>query len=154
MLAVAGYRLEEGRDGDDAVTQFSKDDLELMADAEHRGWEETKRIDGWSYWRSRNSAALRHPLPKPYDSLSKADKDIDRDAIREYPKHARSIGYRIVRDRRAERPDSISRPHARHGRAVEGETNRRLRRRFPRPRLHRGARATGFPSCSSRIPLW
>ncbi|HEY6391310.1 MAG TPA: RyR domain-containing protein, partial [Bryobacteraceae bacterium] len=104
VLAVAGYRLEEGQEGPDAVTEFPKDDVELMANAEHRGWEESKRIDGWSYWRSRNNLALRHPLLKPYESLSESDKNLDRDAICEYPKHARFIGYRIVKVPKAEGP--------------------------------------------------
>jgi RyR domain-containing protein len=99
VLAVAGYKLVEGDDGDDAVKAFPDDDVELMADAEHRGWEESKRLDGWSYWRSRNNKALRHPLLKPYESLPEADKNLDRDAIGQYPAHARFIGYRIVRAR-------------------------------------------------------
>jgi len=104
VLAAAGYKLEEGPDGDDAVNVFPEDDVELMAEAEHRGWEESKRIEGWSYWRSRNNAALRHPLLKPYKDLLETDKKLDRDAVLEYPKHARFIGYRIVRDRPAQAP--------------------------------------------------
>jgi hypothetical protein len=107
VLAVAGYRLEEGTEGEDAVTAFPDADVELMAEAEHRGWEECKRIDGWSYWRSRNNVALRHPLLRPYMTLSDLDKDLDRKAIKEYPNHARFIGYRIIRYRREEDSDPI-----------------------------------------------
>jgi hypothetical protein len=102
VLAVAGYRLEEGPDGDDAVTVFPEDDVELMAAAEHRGWEESKRIEGWSFWRSRSNIALRHPLLRAYKDLSEADKQLDRNAIREYPTQARSIGHRIVRGQMAQ----------------------------------------------------
>lgn len=97
VLAAAGYGLVEGTEGDDAVLDFPASDLELMAEIEHRGWEESKRIEGWSYWRWRNNEALRHPLLKPYKELSDADKSLDRASIREYPKHARSVGYRIVK---------------------------------------------------------
>jgi hypothetical protein len=65
-------------------------------------WEESKRIEGWSYWRSRNNPALRHPLLKPYKDLSDTDKELDLNAIREYPALARFIGYRIVRGRPAD----------------------------------------------------
>lgn len=88
---------------DDALTVLP-DDVELMAEAEHRGWEESRRIEGWSYWRSRNNPARRHPLLRPYKELSEANKKLDRDAIREYPAHAGFIGYRIVRDRPTEAP--------------------------------------------------
>jgi len=78
-----------------------------MAQAEHRGWGESKRIDGWSYWRSRNDKALRHQLLRPFKDLSEADKNLDRKAIKKYPSHARFIGYRIVRVPELESPSIV-----------------------------------------------
>jgi hypothetical protein len=97
VLASAGYKLMEGPDGKDGVEVFPPSELEIMADTEHRGWEESKRIDGWSYWSSRYNPAKRHHLLRPYRDLSVADKKQDEVAIRKYPELARSIGYRIVK---------------------------------------------------------
>jgi hypothetical protein len=97
VLAVAGYSLKEGPDGQDAITQFTENEVKAMAEAEHRGWEECRRIDGWSLWRSRNNLARHHPLLKAYDKLLKTDQRLDRQAVLEYPNLARKVGYRIVR---------------------------------------------------------
>ena len=67
-----------------------------MAEAEHGGWEEQKRIDGWTYSPNRADASLRHNLLIPYDLLKEDVKEYDRSTIRNYPKYAGLAGYKIV----------------------------------------------------------
>jgi len=68
----------------------------MMAEAEHGGWEEQKRIDGWTYSPHRNDAALLHDLLVPYELLTEEVKDYDRKTIEHYPDYAREAGYRII----------------------------------------------------------
>ena len=67
-----------------------------MAEAEHGGWEEQKRIDGWTYARQRNDEALRHHLLIPYERLTSGDREFDRKSIRSYPTLAEKAGFKIV----------------------------------------------------------
>lgn len=78
------------------MTQILHANLERLAEAEHGGWEEQKRIDGWTYSPIRNDAALLHDLLVPYDRLDDKVKQFDRDAILNYPGIAAIAGNRIV----------------------------------------------------------
>ena len=96
ILELAGLALEEGTDTATEVNKVLEDKLELMAEAEHGGWEEQKRIDGWTYSPYRVDAALRHDLLVPYERLTEGVKEYDRNTIRNYPKYAREAGFKIV----------------------------------------------------------
>ena len=88
ILELAGLTLAEGTGTPSAVTAVLAGNLEVMAEAEHGGWEEQKRIDGWTYSPHRNDAILRHNLLVPFDRLSDQDKHFDRNTIDHYPEYA------------------------------------------------------------------
>jgi len=96
ILELVGLTLEEGAGTSPAVSKILHDNLELMAEAEHGGWEEQKRIDGWTYAANRVDAAFRHNLLVPYDRLTEEIKGYDRNTIGNYPKYAAAAGFGIV----------------------------------------------------------
>jgi len=103
ILALAGFVLEQGAatDEEDAkVGTFLKQHLEFLAEAEHQGWEEQKRTEGWTYGPSPKDDAKRtHPLLIPYSELPEEQKDKDRRTVKNYSKYARAAGFRIVSQR-------------------------------------------------------
>jgi hypothetical protein len=51
---------------------------ELLAKNTHEVWSETRIKDGWSYGKERNDANRKHPCLIPYEELSEAEKEYDR----------------------------------------------------------------------------
>ncbi len=97
ILELAGLALEEGVGDSPDFDAAVETHMETMAAAEHGGWEEQRRMDGWTYSARRVDEALRHDLLRPYDSLTDEEKEKDRNTIRRYPEYARLAGFRIVR---------------------------------------------------------
>jgi hypothetical protein len=99
-LALVGFVLEEGiatEDEDKAVAAFLGTNLEFLAEAEHKGWEEQKRMEGWIYGPPpKDNEKRTQPLLIPYFELPEAEKDKDRRTIRNYPKYARDRKFKIV----------------------------------------------------------
>lgn len=78
------------------VTEVIRQNLEPLAEAEHNGWMEHRRDNGWQYAEKRDDAARRHPAMLPYDQLTEADKGKDRNQVRNYPSILAKAGYKIV----------------------------------------------------------
>jgi hypothetical protein len=100
ILALAGFVLEQGAatDEEDAeVGDFLKQRLEFLAEAEHQGWDEQKRMEGWTYGPPpKDNDKRTHPLLVPYSELPEGEKDKDRRTIKNYPKYARAGRFKIV----------------------------------------------------------
>jgi RyR domain len=99
ILALAGFSLEEGLatpDEEEPILAFLKQHLDFLAEEEHKGWEEQKRIDGWTYDDRRDDTKRKHPSLVPYAKLQEEDKNKDRRTIQNYPKYAREAGFKIV----------------------------------------------------------
>jgi len=96
ILELADLALAEAGASLPGITAIPAAKLEMMAEAEHGGWEEQKRIDGWTYSPHRNDAALLHDLLVPYELLTEEVKGYDRKTIEHYPDYAREAGYRII----------------------------------------------------------
>ena len=74
-------------------------EIEDMAEAAHRIWMEGKLRDGWTYAPVTDKAAKQHSCLVPYDQLSEADKESDRDLVRGIPDILSAAGYSIVKNR-------------------------------------------------------
>jgi len=99
ILSLVDLKLEDGLNSEAEDARISKviaDDLEKLAEAEHGGWEEHKRMEGWTYGEPRLNAARKHDLLKPYEMLPDDQKKKDTQAIENYGKNARKAGFRIV----------------------------------------------------------
>ena len=68
-------------------TAFPADDLmmELLAQLEHRRWMADKHLAGYSYGEVRDEDRMLHPDLVPWEQLTEADKEKDRDNIRQIP---------------------------------------------------------------------
>jgi hypothetical protein len=102
-LALAGFVLEQGEatpEDERTVSDFLRQYLEFHAEAEHRGWEVQKRMEGWTYAPQRDNAKRTQPLLVPYAELPEKEKDKDRRTIMNYPKYARAAGFRIISRRK------------------------------------------------------
>jgi hypothetical protein len=99
ILALVGYELKKGTattDEEEQVEQKLKDNLDLLAEAEHLGWDEQARWEGWVPGPDFNEEKKIHHLLVPYDELPEVEKQKDRDAILNYPSNLRLAGFRIV----------------------------------------------------------
>jgi hypothetical protein len=98
ILELVGLALEEGATTSPKVKKAlgDKTKLELMAEAEHGGWEEHKRIGGWTYSRNRMDDVFLHDLLVPYERLTEEAKGYDRGSIKNYQKNAKLAGFGIV----------------------------------------------------------
>lgn len=69
--------------------------IEPMAEAAHHVWMEGKIRDGWTFAATTDKAAKQHSCLIPYQDLSEADKESDRDLVRGIPAILDKAGYQI-----------------------------------------------------------
>lgn len=79
------------------MEDFDKDTLERLAEAAHRVWMEGKLRDGCKHGPVTDKANKIHGSLVPYDQLSEADKESDRDIVRGIPKILAAAGYKMVK---------------------------------------------------------
>jgi hypothetical protein len=70
--------------------------LELMAEAEHKGWVEHRKDNGWAFAATRDDARKLHPAMLPYMNLPEHERDKNRNAVSHIPDIAARAGYRII----------------------------------------------------------
>jgi len=78
--------------------EFTADELEQLARAEHDRWKAAKLLDGWTRGDVRDDDAKAHPDIVPYDDLDEPTKDLDREQIRMISRLAGRAGKRALRD--------------------------------------------------------
>jgi hypothetical protein len=99
ILALAGFVLEPGEataEENAKVQDFLKQHLELLSEAEHKGWEEQRRTEGWTFGKPRDNKLRLHDLLLPYLELPPGERAKDRRTIENYPKYASQAGFKIV----------------------------------------------------------
>jgi len=77
---------------------LGKDELEVLSIMEHGRWWADRALNGWRFGPVRDDAQKIHPNMVPYDDLSEADKQKDRDSVMEMTKILRGEGMVITRD--------------------------------------------------------
>jgi hypothetical protein len=85
--------------GPAAVVSFSEQEIERIAELEHERWDRDLRKDGWLPTTGpKDPEQKRHPLlGVPWDELSEADRDKDRDAVRALPSMLPAAGFAVYR---------------------------------------------------------
>lgn len=80
-LRDVGARIVAGKTGRATLFRLRPDELEELARAEHDRWMVAKLADGWQHGPVRDDMARLHPDIVPYDRLSEAIKDLDREQV-------------------------------------------------------------------------
>lgn len=93
-LRDIGARLVEGS-GPSLV--LTPDELEELSRAEHDRWMAAKLVQGWTFGAVRDDAKRLHPDIIPYDELSEAIKDLDREQVRIMARLLGASGRRALR---------------------------------------------------------
>lgn len=70
--------------------QFSAQEIEALAVAEHERWAAHRYLNGWQYGETRDDAHKRHPSLSAWETLSENEKQKDRDAILRLPQILRA----------------------------------------------------------------
>lgn len=76
---------------------FTEEELERLARSEHDRWVSEKTRTGWRYGPVRDDAAKIHPLMVTWEALEEAERDKDRDPVREVPQMLAHAGFEIIR---------------------------------------------------------
>lgn len=79
------------------MESFDNELLEGLAEAAHQVWMEGKLREGWQYGPVIDKDNKVHSGLVPYEELSEADKESDRDMVRGIPKILSAAGYKIVK---------------------------------------------------------
>ena len=70
---------------------------EEIAKNVHDVWSEGRIKDGWKYGEERNDAEKLHPCLVPYEELTEAEKEYDRNTSQETLRLIMKLGFKIVR---------------------------------------------------------
>lgn len=78
-----------------ASLEMSVDELEGLAEMEHRRWLAFHLIGGWRQGDSRDNAKRIHPSIKPYGQLSEKEKQKDRDTVLNMATQLKDAGFSV-----------------------------------------------------------
>ncbi len=77
--------------------EFTKDDVEIMAEMEHERFVVERLMSGWSPGPERDDKNKKSPFLVPWDELPEEVKEWDRNAVKSIPKIMASIQFQIYR---------------------------------------------------------
>jgi len=83
---------------------LDEENLEMLAQLEHRRWMADKYLAGYSYGEQRDEERMLHPDLVPWENLVEADREKDRDSIRQIPRLLQLLGLKVCRAEGADSP--------------------------------------------------
>ena len=95
-LAVAGYIMIPARSNEPPFS-FPGHPLEILAEAEHERWMQSKLDDGWTYAPRTDRAKKLNQCIVPWKELPEDEKEKDRDLVRGIPEILARAGYAVVK---------------------------------------------------------
>ena len=95
VIADIGGTLQPLADGDAAADlELPLDKLDQLARTEHERWLRSLEADGWTLTSGpKDPDNKRHPLLVPWEELTEAEREKDRDAYRGLPGLLATLGY-------------------------------------------------------------
>ena len=82
---------------DEALFTFTDAELDTLSRQEHERWMKVMQETGWRYGVPRDDARRIHDQIKPWEQLDEANRDKDRDAVREIPRMLALAGFAVRR---------------------------------------------------------
>jgi serine phosphatase RsbU (regulator of sigma subunit) len=93
-LLSIGYRIRPVKKGyKPGVLHLNDSEVEAMARVEHLRWSWEKRINGWTFGKTKDLHEKTHPCLIPYDELDENEKEKDRELVRLIPALLQDIKY-------------------------------------------------------------
>ncbi len=100
-LRSLGCRIRPLTDWDSPLLRLADDEVESLAEEEHRRWSRERKRQGWTQGSARDDQRRIHPLiDVPWQELKEnhpGDADYDRDFVRNLPKVFAAAGYEMYR---------------------------------------------------------
>ena len=96
-LATIGCDLEPWTDWDAAPIVFTADEVELLARQEHDRWWRERERAGWTLAPTKDTSRKESPYLVPWESLTQAVRDLDREPVRAIPSFLTKVGFTLVR---------------------------------------------------------
>lgn len=85
-------------DTNDVVLPEELNELaEMIAKNVHEVWSVGRMKDGWTYGEERNDVEKKHPCLVPYEELTEAEKEFDRNTSQETLKLITKLGFKITK---------------------------------------------------------
>ena len=90
-------------DNKELLFEFTRDEIELLAEKEHQRWIDERLKKGWTYAMQTNEQLRTHDCIVPWELLPESEREKDRNAIRTLPQILSKVHLKIVRrdDRKA-----------------------------------------------------
>lgn len=96
-LRMAGLLLVAPNHPHSEAFEFKMEEIELLARIEHRRWAAELYLDGWKYGDTRDDQKKLHPDLVPWEQLSEAVKDYDRQPVKQIPSILAQLNWQIQR---------------------------------------------------------
>jgi class 3 adenylate cyclase len=90
-----GYELAPSHGLPPAKLQLTEGDVEDLAIREHDRWMNERRRNGWTYGTVRDNSRKHHHLLVPWSELPEAEKEKDRDTVRNLPLLIEKAAFRL-----------------------------------------------------------
>jgi hypothetical protein len=97
-LERVGYKLVSTTEWVPSKHALSGEEMESLAEAEHQRWCDERTAQGWTYGPVRDNEKRLHPNLVPWSELTDADKEKDRQMMREISKVLARRGLTFVKD--------------------------------------------------------
>ena len=94
-LYALGYELAPSTGLAPSQLTVTPEQLELLSRREHDRWMAERQRQGWTYGPVRDDARKLHPSIIPWESLSEAEKQKDRDTVHNIPELIKKAGFQI-----------------------------------------------------------
>lgn len=117
ILKAAGYGVRKVK-GEPNMPDFSKEEIEIMAEMEHGRWNVERLKSGWKYGAKKDAEKKISPYLVEWDALTDEVKGYDRENVNNWPKILASVGLEIYR-----LPEEVNRP------IVEGKSRTKTRKK-------------------------
>jgi RyR domain/ATPase family associated with various cellular activities (AAA) len=96
-LDAVGCSFLAAKDESPRQVEFTAAEIEKLAKMEHERWWAQKRAAGYVFASVRDDTEKTHPCMVPWDQLSEAERDKDREQVRKIPERMAAAGFETYR---------------------------------------------------------